>query len=365
MTSGLDWGLRALDVLDFRNIAKAHFDTDSHLNVVTGANASGKTSVLEAIYFLGRGRSFRSSNLRDLVRRDQSAFRIVVTIDSGRGSEVVAGLERGPDHFDARAAGRPVRSQAELAKWLPVLLLTPDSHRLLDAGPRHRRRFLDWGCFHRDEGFLEGWRRYQRALRHRNAALRSHAPANLVRAWDPELAAAGQEVHRVRQSYMADLEQRLIPLASGLMQRADLLLSYQRGWSTVPELLQALEFSFDRDRQLGFTRVGPHRADFTVQLENRRVAGRISRGQQKMLILALTMAQAELFRERTGRRCLLLVDDLPAELDSENRQRVLTALSSQAVQCFVTSIDIDLMAVGEWRGAHRFHLRNGELGDIQ
>jgi len=354
-------GLQLLDSADFRNLTHVKFEFDGHLNLVTGVNASGKTSVLEAIYYLARGRSFRGAQLPDLIRFGAAAFRIVATVDAGAGRKVVLGMERGPGRFSARAAGRTARSQAELASWLPVLLLTPDSHQLLAGGPRFRRQFLDWGCFHRDPSFLACWKRYQRAVSHRNAALRARAPDALVKAWDPEIMQTGQQIHEARSSYLEQLGQHLQPLSGRLMARDDLALSYRSGWGTGNSFGEVLDMSLERDRERGFTRLGPHRADFMVHYGKRQTTGHISRGQQKVLIVAMTMAQAELYHRQRDRRCVLLVDDLPAELDTDNRQRLLAALADLPAQSFVTSIDADLVASPQWHGAKVFELENGAV----
>jgi DNA replication and repair protein RecF len=330
-----------LRVHDLRNIVEARLEPASGFNLIAGSNASGKTSLLEALYLLGRGRSFRSSDLRQLVRHGAAALRVVATVDCDEGRRVVLGLERGPHRTVARVGGQPVRSLAELAMELPVLLLDPSSHQLLEGGPSQRRRFLDWGVFQTGAGYLVAWRRLVRALRHRNAALRQGAADSLVRAWDSEVAAAAETVDRHRRDYLDALAAPLDELGRSLLPGPILSLDYRRGWPAEDSLLDLLASGLEQDRRQGHTRFGPQRADLRVLLSGQRAVERISRGQQKLVAAALVIAQAKIYYARRGRPCVLLVDDLPAELDDANVELLRQALGACDAQLFVTAIKAD------------------------
>jgi len=189
--------LRRFRATGFRCLAEASLEPDPAMNVIAGPNASGKTSLLEAIYYLGRGRSFRVSGNRELVQSGAGGFTLFGEIQADdrlhrAGIEIEAGKRR--VRVDEENAG-----SAELAALMPVQAIDPEIHNLVQGGPEFRRRFLDWGVFHVKHQFLDAWRRYQQALRQRNAALRQGEPDSSVRAWDPELAASGDEVDRLRR----------------------------------------------------------------------------------------------------------------------------------------------------------------------
>ena len=191
----------SLDIAGFRNLRQVSLNCAPGLNLLIGPNASGKTSLLEALYVLGRGRSFRTRQPRELIQTGATAFRIVATMRDGESRRFPVGIERNARELTARIGGAPTRSLAELARQAPVLLLNPDSHRLLEDGPKQRRRFMDWGLFHAEPGFLDAWRRYDIALRHRNAALRTQSVDRVVDAWDGELAAAAARLDPWRESF--------------------------------------------------------------------------------------------------------------------------------------------------------------------
>ncbi|MBL8260078.1 MAG: DNA replication/repair protein RecF [Candidatus Competibacteraceae bacterium] len=356
-----------LDIAGFRNLHPASLSCAAGLNVLVGPNASGKTSVLEALYFLGRGRSFRAGQPRELIQAGKECFRVVAALSDGQGRRVMVGVERGPRELTARIGGEPTRSLADLARQVPVLLLDPDSHRLLEDGPQMRRRFMDWGLFHAEPAFLDAWRRYHAALRHRNASLRANSVDRLVDAWDGELAAAAAVLDPLRETFCKALEGVLSPLAESTLPGTGVRVDYRRGWPLEPSargFSEWLQAGRDQDRQQGHTRLGPHRSDFVLRVDGRSTAEALSRGQQKLLVIALVLAQAELYRRQVGDACILLIDDLPAELDPGNRVRVTRALAALESQLFVTAIEPGLLDAGAWRAARTFHLAHGALVEV-
>lgn len=357
-----------LEIVGFRNLRQVGLSCGPGLNLLVGPNASGKTSLLEALYFLGRGRSFRTRQPRDLIQTDAAAFRVVAILQDGAGRRVPVGIERTAHDLIARVGGVPTRSLADLARQTPVLLLNPDSHRLLEDGPQLRRRFMDWGLFHAEAGFFDAWRRYSVALRHRNAALRSGSADRLVEAWDGELATAAATLDRLRETFCEALRGVLEPLIDATLGQAAVRVDYRRGWPLEPserDFPTWLRMGREQDRQQGHTRLGPHRADFSIRIAGRAPADSLSRGQQKLLVIALVLAQAELYRRHTGDAGILLIDDLPAELDPENRARVMKTLATLETQLFVTAIEPGLLDAAAWRDACSFHLIAGEISAVQ
>jgi DNA replication and repair protein RecF len=354
--------IATLDIADFRNLRRIRMECSPGLNLLIGPNASGKTSVLEALYFMGRGRSFRTRQPRELIHTDAPAFRVITVLQTGDGQRIPVGLERNTRELIARIGGVATHSLAELARQTPVLLLNPDSHRLLEDGPQQRRRFMDWGLFHAEPEFLNAWRRYSGALRHRNAALRSGAAHRVVDAWDIELAAA-TTLDRLRRTFCEALGGVLRRFIGEILCGVEVSVDYRRGWPLEPPertFSEWLRFGRDQDRQQGHTRLGPHRADFAVRIDGRPPSEALSRGQQKLLVVALVLAQAELYRRHVGDACILLIDDLPAELDFDNRAKVMRALAALDTQLFITAIEPGLLNAAFWPDARTFQLFQGE-----
>jgi len=354
----------SLEIAGFRNLERVGLRCAPGLNLLIGPNASGKTSLLEAVYFLGRGRSFRARQARELIQTGAAGFRVVAVTVDGQGRQVPVGVERDARELTARVGGAPTRSLADLARQTPVLLLNPDSHRLLEDGPKQRRRFMDWGLFHAEPGFLDAWRRYDVALRHRNAALRTQAADRVVDAWDGELSTAAARLDQLRGAFCEALGAVLRPLSGSTLGSDGVQVDYRRGWPLEPperDFASWLRGGRAQDRQQGHTRLGPHRADFVVRVADRPSAEALSRGQQKLLVIALVLAQAELYRRQVGDACILLIDDLPAELDPDNRARVTQALAELDTQLFVTAIEPGLLDAASWGEARIFQLARGEI----
>ncbi len=354
--------LLTLETERFRNLRQLRLACAAQLNLVLGDNASGKTSLLEAIYFLGRAKSFRAGRTAELVQHGEKGFRVVGMVGEGDGRRVPLGVQREGEVLEVRIAGQAARSLAELAQALPLLLLTPDSHRLLDAGPRHRRRFLDWGLFQADARFIVRWRRYEAALHQRNAALRQSGVLRTIVAWEEELAHAATALDAARRGFCTELEGALAPHLVALLGPVAVTLDYRRGWHHERELAEVLAEGREIDRRFGHTRSGPHRADFVVRLDSRPSTEALSRGQHKLLVTALVLAQAELYRRHRDAACTLLVDDLPAELDRTHRGRVMRRLAEVGAQVFVTAIEPDGLDEGVWGSRAVFRLERGILG---
>lgn len=355
--------LARLSIQDFRNIATAELAFSPACNLITGANAAGKTSILEALHFLGRVRSFRTHRAEQLIREDSDAFQLVAHLQS-EGSEIPVGLRRGRKELEIRLAGARIHRVSELAAQFPLIVMTSDLHRVLEEGPKYRRQFLDWGLFHVEPSFHRKWQQYAQSLKQRNAALRAGASAAQVAAWDPAVIEAGGAIHELRESYLERLQALFAAEAEHILGISDWRFRYAPGWAQRVDFPLALAESLPRDREQGFTRVGPHRADLQFLAGDQDVRERLSRGQQKQLVTALLLAQARLLREQRNMACQFLIDDLPAELDADHQARVLTQLEQLGAQLFITAINAEGLDLSAWQSPKRFHVKHGVVMEV-
>jgi len=341
----------------FRCLAGVELELDPGANIFVGPNASGKTSLLEAAFFLGRGRSFRSRQLDTLIRHGQDAFELAGR-STGGPAPTMLGVRARRHGTEWRLGGAPAAGVANLAEQFPAQVIDPEIHKLLEEGPGRRRRFLDWGVFHVEPTFLTTWRRYHRALRQRNAALKQERADRDLAVWELELAASGEELARQRGAYLARLQEPLRVIGGALMGGA-ITLVHQRGWDEQRALLAALEADRGRDRRYRATQSGPHRGDVTVEVGGRAAREHVSRGQQKLVAASLMLAQLQVQEQERPGRSALLLDDPAAELDRDNLARLMAMVRGVPAQLWVTSLRADVPGLPD-RG-RMFHVEHGTI----
>jgi DNA replication and repair protein RecF len=328
--------LLSAQIEQLRCIERAELELDSGVTLITGPNGSGKTTILEALYILGRGRSFRTGRLDTAVRQGQKKARIVGIVEHSR-RRLVLGVESGQGETVAHIGGAPTESLAELSTILPVQAIDPGVHKLIEEGPIRRRRFLDWGVFHVEHGYLGAWQRFHRALRQRNAALRQQVPDSLLDAWDQEFFTSGTEVGEYRQRYFDRIRDSLGTVAATLL-GAEIEVEYLRGWPQGAALNAVLVERRALDLSRRTTTVGPHRADLDIRVNGKRARDTVSRGQQKLLAAALILGQLAYHRREQSLEPLLLLDDPAAELDGEHLRRLLGVIVELRPQLVVTAL---------------------------
>ena len=337
------------------------FDLQLHprFNLIVGENATGKTSFLEAIYCLGRAKSFRGNSPAELAGKAgrQWSLRGRFRFLESPTEEVAIGWR--PEGVSIRQGQRQARV-TELVKAWPVQVIEPAMHRLLQDGPGYRRSFLDWGVFHVEQQFFPLWRRNQRALRQRNKALRSKAANKEVCAWDHELVETAEALNDFRKAHLQALKPQLDRYVADIFGKANWSVELHSGWPAESSYRTWLGQQLERDRRMGMTVDGAHRAELRMKLDCFQVKNRISRGQQKLLIAALVLSQAKLVYQQTQRAPILLVDDFSAELASGFQTILLGMLKDYPGQVFLTTFEHQPVfdSIGDYR---MFHVEHGRV----
>jgi len=356
--------LMQLQIQNFRNLARLNFEPVDGVNLITGLNASGKTSLLEAIYYLSHLRSFRTHQISDLINRQSTQLQLVARIQTDSDNQIPIGIQRSRNSLEVRANRQPVKRVADIATLFPVLAIHPDSYKLITGSPSQRRQYLDWGVFHVEQDFFGAWQRYKRALSQRNAALKSRQNESYCSLWDKELFDMATYIDNLRARYLDNLQPYMNELISRFFKDQEVEVKYKRGWSSETSLDELLKLELPKDRLKGFTQYGPHRAELAIKVDGQSAQTGISRGQQKTLVALLRLAQAQQFTESTNRNCILLYDDLAAELDSVHREKILNVLANMKVQLFLTAIEKEQVDLSKWKNKKKFHVEQGILKDL-
>lgn len=363
--------LSQLQIQNVRNLGAVRLDNLETVNVFYGPNGSGKTSILEAIHMLGMARSFRNGTVKSLITHEQAQCTVYGLAGSaGSATAQALGVQRERSGSSRiKVAGKPARSVAELVEHLPLQVLNSASFDLLMGAPTTRRQFLNWGVFHVEHRFFAEWQRFQRCIKQRNMLLRRGKIAgNELSVWTRDLASSGAAINKFRQDYIKellprfqDIMTRLLPaLAEGME------LRYRQGWDKTLDYGQALESSLATDKEQGYTHVGPQRADIRVLSNGYSAAETLSRGQQKLVVCGLKLAQGRVMEAFSKRVCTYLVDDLPSELDAEHCARVCELLAGMNAQVFITSVDPDeIRSVWPNGGTlGMFHVEHGVISRV-
>ena len=350
-------------IQNFRNLTAAELTLSSKLNLIVGDNAAGKTSVIEAIWVLSTGRSFRTAKPAHLIEHDRSEFTLFTKVKQ-QGQTHKLGLSRSLQTTKLKYNGENLSSQSEVANKLPVQLLTTESHQLLEEGPKARRNYLDWGCFHQAPNFMINWRHYQRILKQRNRALKQKLPQTQTTLWDLQLVDYAEKIHQVRQAYVQQLAPYLTEFCQALMPEITdkVAIHYRSGWpKNTPDLSELIAQQYLKDAQQGFTQYGCHRADLRFHIGTQEAMLKLSRGQQKLFVCALLLAQASLYEKTYQEPIIMLIDDLPAELDEHHRLTLLKLLDCLNIQHVITTTSADLIPNLSPETAKIFQIQQGEI----
>ena len=354
--------LLKLDIYSVRNILKESIIPSPAINFIYGENASGKSSFIEAVFILGRAKSFRSATIKSVINFTQDHLIVSAQTLQKNGSSSHLGIQLDGKNFEIRINQQAKQKRSDLAYALPLQLIHPKSYELLDAGPQIRREFLDWGVFNDEENFLPAWRKFKKALSQRNSLLKTKRTGQ-INVWDKELVYYGTIVDRYRQQYLKKVKPVFIEIINRFLVIDGIDLRLVSGWDTEKEFSQVLIEDLDKDLRYGFTHSGPHRADFQLMVNNRLARDFVSRGQLKLLVMSLKLAQVQLLANEQSNIGCILIDDFAAELDVINRAKLLSYLIEMNCQVFITGTEVE--DFGDLSGAKNYKMFHVEHGNIK
>lgn len=359
MRQAMSMRLDELRLVDLRRFESLEVSLGAGWNQFVGGNGAGKTTVLEAAYLLSHGRTFRSGGRDGLVRVGAPGFSVFGLVEGIEGRSVRLGLARTGGRLEARVDGQQA-TLGELVGRSAIVCFEPGSHALIAGGAEYRRAYLDWGVFHVEQDFLALWRRYQRALRQRNASLRAGASDPELAVWELELATSGEAMTRLRRTYLERLQPSLAAMAEAFLgELGEFRVEFHPGWPAGQDLADVLAEGRDRDRDRGHTRSGPHRADLSFGFAAAERREYFSRGQEKLCALVCILGQAQRYHSDRGHWPIVCLDDLASELDDAHRDAVIAVLSASGAQVLLTGTStLPLPASAATR---LFHVEQGRV----
>ncbi len=357
--------LEHLDIRNVRNLSEVSLKLSPKFNIVSGENGSGKTSLLESIYLLSCGKSFRTHRFSNIPTQDQSGMGVYAKLSGNDVRSIPIGLEYKDRKNIFKADGHRLKKASELAAYLPVVIIHQESQRVFTQSPKYRRAFLDWGVFHVEQCFLSTWQNFNRSLKQRNAVLSQRGQWSAIEHWDIELSENAKLIDTHRRQYL----DKFVLLFNRFVNRllvidGEIKVDYRRGWSEKDDYLDLLRSSLEKDRIMGYTQRGPHRADVSFKINGMPLHEYVSRGEQKLLVCSLYIAQAALYSQIADRGSIFLIDDLTAELDARHIANLLSVLDELDTQVFVTTPDLTLLDSDFLSESKTFHVERGMVSEV-
>lgn len=361
--------LNSLEITNLRNLQSVSLSPHPNINFIIGPNGSGKTSFLEAISLLSNGRSFRTPDAKKLIRQDTDKLVVFGLCQSEQLGNVRIGMSKDTSGTTlAKLDGQLQHKVSALAKVFPVLSIETNSLELIEGGPSLRRGILDWGMFHVEHSFLETWNHYRNALKQKNALLKSGkkvSPAD-VHHWNTVIARYGDRLDTERARYTTSFEACFSKISTQYFSQAltGVGFKYRSGWDKgkYPTLLECLNDRLEMEVARCSCLYGPHRAELDILWEGTLAKDICSRGQKKLVLYGIRLAQIALMIERLGVSPILLLDDLPAELDDKNIKNVIRFLKAFPCQTFITAINdqsITQEMLSAFEEHKMFHVEHG------
>ena len=356
--------LSQLTANSIRNLGEFSLRPARKLNFFFGANASGKTSVLETVYLLSRVKSFRSKRINDVITRGEKKLQVFAK-GLNKEKSFTVGVEKGHGITRLKFDGEIIQTASEQAKKLPVFVLTPEHAALFTGTPKERRHWLDWSLFHVEQEYLQIWKSYHRALRHRNAILKTdrNIHSNEIEGWEILMAEEAGKIDSARQDYISDLNNVMNNTRLSLVMDGQAKIEYLNKDYTNSGLINLLAENRQEDAKRGFTALGPHRADIAFAYDDFVVAKHLSRGQIKLFGAALVSSQIHKLRQE-GVNAMVLVDDLDAELDDASSEKLLGLLLSNETQTFVSSLVRQSWIPEGGEDYSVFHVKHGKVEKV-
>lgn len=358
--------IEKLATFNFRNLAYDSLILHPELNFVIGNNGSGKSSLLEAIFYLGHGKSFRTTKLESLVAHDEEKFVISVTDDKTNR----LGVSRTVNTQETEIKINDVKHSrlSELARSIAVQIVTPESFKLFFGGPKERRKFIDLGLFHVKHSFSEQWKQFSRVLKQRNACLKNKVDSNTLDYWSDLFCQHSLVIAECRKEYIEALSEEVSFWLQALLPQLvdNLSIHYQQGWNQKKTLNDVLHENRTRELNFGYSVAGPQKFDVKFLLSGVPLENALSRGQQKLFLLALTLAQTKLIEKVKQVKPILLIDDIGAELDVNSRQLLASVLTKVDCQVIITAIEENVLeSIKNVNNNFKmFHVEHGKLSAI-
>ncbi len=358
--------IKSIKLENFRNYKKLNTTLASGLNVFIGNNAQGKTNLLESIYYCSIGKSTKTSRDKELIKWGETTSKVKIEVEKQFYNSNIEIITRDKEKKTIKINEIPIKRIGELMGELTVIFFSPDEIRLVKDAPQDRRRFMDIDISQISRNYFYLLCRYDKILNQRNKLLKFtkdfEALKDAISIWDEQLADIASKIINWRINFIEKLSKPAYDIHKFITNgKEELKVTYQgvigNSVEEIKEKLQkGLTQNLQKDYELGYTTIGPHRDDLKVVINNIDIRSFGSQGQQRLATLSLKLAELNLFKEERGEMPVLLLDDVLSELDDTRQQNLLKIIKDVQTIITCTRYDYPLKETDKI-----FYIENGNL----
>lgn len=355
--------IEKLNITNCRSLENVSIELSDKVNIFSGKNASGKTTLLEALSLLSSGRSFRTSHISNIISHEKKELLVTAsTINKNTNSYI--GIEKSANKTKIRINQQDIYSQAELSRYFPITVIHPDSIQLISGAPSYRRAYIDWIAFYLFSDFHAKWKAYKHILKQRNLCLKSIKHRYALDKWTQELIRLQPEINQYRESAVDTLIPLFKKASSFLLKGKEVDISFKSGLPKdvtfdYDSLSEYYESKREYDIILKRTSTGVHRANLVFSIDSNPAEQSASRGELKLLSIALLLSQSRAIKSDKHDNGIILIDDITSELDATNRGFLMDYFFDLNQQIIITTTGTDLTFADK---EHKmFHVEHGEI----
>ncbi len=351
-----------LQLSNFRNYERQSVEFDDGLNILYGKNASGKTNMLESIYFAAVLRSERTTKDKEMIKKGAEKAQIKLSVEKIYRTHQISIQIDNTNKKKVLIDGIPIQRAAELIGILGVVFFSPDQMQLVKGAPEDRRRFMDVGISQQQKSYFKALTQYNKVLKQKNKLLKDERFSknldDILDAWDVSAAEYGSIVIKKRLEYIKALGEKSSVFHSLISGNENLSLSYESDVDLDGDIRQnlarAIEANREKDKELGYSTVGPHRDDIKIQINDFDARKYASQGQQRTVALAMKFGEAEMYFNEIGEKPVLLLDDVFSELDVDRVNILLNEASKYQTIITCTEFEKNIPA-------NKIHISGGKI----
>lgn len=335
--------INKLKIHDLRNLKNSEYVFNTRINIFHGQNGVGKTSILEAIYFLSSGKSFRKGNFKNLINFDAASLTIYIecseNINSESQNHIIAVNKNKNGQWKGKQNNNKITKQSAITNLIPVIAIDPEVYRLVDFGPLYRRSFLDWLVFHVEHDYLVLWKKVHKCIKQLNTLYKHKASNSEIDLWEKSFLQFSVELNNTREKFFNEIKPKIIELSKYMQDEIkDLSVEYKKGWSEDLSLEQQLYQDREKNLKYGQLQHGPQKMDIKISTGKYQASQTLSRGQKKILSITFYMAYIDLLLKRTNKTPIICLDDFDAEIDKDKLCKAAAFFNQKETQIFITSV---------------------------